>query len=499
MFFYKFKQHHIVQLVLMSLIFNCIQISIVTAQTEIVDEIVQSPDFKEVSVHDPSIIQDDTGTYYIIGSHLQFAKSQDLVSWEQLSFDVATSPLFEDILSDFSEEFDYAETTTFWASDIIQLADGRYYLYYCLCEGSSPVSVLGVAVSDTIEGPYEKVETFLKTGSRYTPDMKNYDATIHPNAIDPHVFFDKEDRLWMTYGSYSGGIYILEMNPETGLPLEEDHDFGTRLLGGNHSRVEAPYIHYNPETDYYYLFTSFGGLGQTDGYNIRVARSKNPDGPYEDYAGNMMLDAKGRQGSFFDDASIAPYGTKILGNLLWDYQEGMMTKGYMSPGHNSVYYDEVTGEAFIIFHTRFPGRREEYEVRVHRLIFNEDGWPSVAPQRYGGEPLRFESEFEELSGTYMWIKTTQELSAEKDRAIFLEIKGNQVYGYEELRNFDTEETADFAGEIELSDEGVTTIKIAGQTITGNFYYQWDDVLKAETLGFSGFDERYQAVWLSQVR
>ncbi len=99
----------------------------------------------------------------------------------------------------------------------------------------------------------------------------------------------------------------------------------------------------------------------------------------------------------------------------------------------------------------------------------------------------------------MWIKTTQELSAEKDRAIFLEIKGNQVYGYEELRNFDTEETADFAGEIELSDEGVTTIKIAGQTITGNFYYQWDDVLKAETLGFSGFDERYQAVWLSQVR
>jgi len=42
--------------------------------------------------------------------------------------------------------------------------------------------------------------------------------TIHPNAVDPHVFFDVDGDLWMVYGSYSGGIFILEMDPETGLP-----------------------------------------------------------------------------------------------------------------------------------------------------------------------------------------------------------------------------------------------------------------------------------------
>ena len=49
---------------------------------------------------------------------------------------------------------------------------------------------------------------------------------------------------------------------------------------GNHLRIEAPYILYSPETEYYYLFLSFGGLAADGGYNIRVCRSENPDGPY---------------------------------------------------------------------------------------------------------------------------------------------------------------------------------------------------------------------------
>ena len=60
------------------------------------------------------------------------------------------------------------------------------------------------------------------------------------------------------------------------------------LLGKNHARIEAPYILYSEETDYYYLFLSFGGLNAADGYNIRVCRSKNPDGPYVDALGHDM-------------------------------------------------------------------------------------------------------------------------------------------------------------------------------------------------------------------
>ena len=147
-----------------------------------------------------------------------------------------------------------------------------------------------------------------------------YDATVQPNVVDPDVFFDKDNRLWMVYGSYSGGIYILELNPETGFPLEKG--YGKKLLGGNHLRIEGPYILYSKETDYYYMFLSYGGLDSTGGYNIRVCRSKSPDGPYYDEAGNDMTSCKGPDGSFFDDSTAAKYGTKILGNIHFNYIEG---------------------------------------------------------------------------------------------------------------------------------------------------------------------------------
>ncbi|MEJ1731238.1 family 43 glycosylhydrolase, partial [Escherichia coli] len=85
---------------------------------------------------------------------------------------------------------------------------------------------------------------------------------------------------------------------------KEGQGYGKKLLGKNHSRIEGPYILYHPGTEYYYLFLSFGGLGAYDGYNIRVARSKSPDGPYADASGQDMINCGGRDGSFFQDADI---------------------------------------------------------------------------------------------------------------------------------------------------------------------------------------------------
>ena len=184
------------------------------------------------------------------------AKSTDLIRWEMFSRNADTGcKLVENVQEEMSEALRYAKTTTFWAPDVQQLADGRYYLYYCTCEGSSPLSALGLAVSSRPEGPYKNLGIFLKSGG------PGYDATTLPNAIDPCVFFDREGLLWMVYGSYSGGIYILRMDPETGFPLE-GQGYGKKLLGKNHARIEGPYILYSPDTEYYYLFLSFGGQGQ---------------------------------------------------------------------------------------------------------------------------------------------------------------------------------------------------------------------------------------------
>ena len=117
------------------------------------EQVIERPEYADVSVHDPSIIR-DKDTYYIIGSHMQFAKSDDLIQWKQLSNSVADSSLFNNIREELADEFDYAQTDTLWASDIQQFKNGKYYLYYCFCQGSSPLSVLGVAISDSIEGPY---------------------------------------------------------------------------------------------------------------------------------------------------------------------------------------------------------------------------------------------------------------------------------------------------------------------------------------------------------
>lgn len=222
-------------------------------------------------VHDPSVVKVG-GTYYIFGSHLAAAKSDDLINWTQISTNARVgNPLVPNPRDEMREALEWAQTNTFWAPDVIQLEDGRFYFYYCACEGSKPLSAMGVAVSDNIEGPYTDLGVFLKSGMvGIGADGTWYNANIHPNVIDPHVFFDKDGKLWMVYGSYSGGIFILKMDPKTGFPLP-GQGYGKRLLGGRHSRIEGPYILYSPDSGYYYLFLSFGGLGANDGYNILCA------------------------------------------------------------------------------------------------------------------------------------------------------------------------------------------------------------------------------------
>lgn len=340
------------------------------------------PTFQGVSVHDPSVIKADDGYYYIYGSHMAAARSKDLVQWKLISSNAQSGcTLVDNVQLEMKDALTYARTNTFWAPDVQQLPDGRYYLYYCCCQGSSPLSALGVAVSDKPEGPYKDLGVFLRSG------MAGYNATYYPNVIDPNVFFDKNGKLWMVYGSYSGGIFILSMNPETGFPYE-NQGYGKKLLGKNHARIEGPYILYSPDSDYYYLFLSFGGLNANDGYNIRVCRSKNPDGPYEDALGQDMIACGGRAGTFFNDPDYVGYGVKLMGGYCFKALAGekyQLNTAYRSPGHNSAYYDAETGRYFIIFHTRFANSGETFTIRVHEMFINADGWPVVSPLRYAGE------------------------------------------------------------------------------------------------------------------
>ncbi|KLU37647.1 glycoside hydrolase family 43 [Massilia sp. WF1] len=452
--------------------------------------------FQNASVHDPSVIKVGD-TFYVFGSHLASARSKDLMNWTQMTSSVsATNPLFlngsANVYTELAETFKWAQSTTLWAPDVRQLADGKFYMYYNACKGDSPVSALGVAVANNVEGPYVNKGIILKSGMWGQPsyDGTIYDALRHPNTVDPNVFFDNAGKLWMIYGSYSGGIFIMQMNPANGMPFP-GQGYGKRLIGGNHSRIEGAYVMYSPATAYYYMFTSFGGLDANGGYNMRVARSTNPDGPYVDAQGNNMANVKADPSKpLFDDASIAPYGVKLMGNFLFERQLGDpgtgIGTGYVSPGHNSAYYDPATGKHFLIFHTRFPERGEQHEIRVHQMFMNADGWPVVAPYRNTNETLATVHR-EAVMGDYMYVNHGKDISAsiKKSRLITLNANGTvsgAVTGRWALVG---------SNQVEIDIPGASTYK-------GLFLRQWDETSKSYVTSFSALSREGIAVFGSRL-
>ena len=438
------------------------------------------PKFKEVSVHDPSVIRTEDGTFYIYGSHMTAAKSTDLIRWEMFSRNADTGcKLVENVQQEMAEALQYAKTTTFWAPDVQQLKDGKYYLYYCTCEGSSPLSALGLAVSDSPEGPFKNLGIFLKSGG------PGYNATVLPNVIDPCVFFDRDEKLWMVYGSYSGGIYILQMDPETGFPLE-GQGYGKKLLGKNHARIEGPYIFYSQDTEYYYLFLSFGGLNAADGYNIRVCRSHNPDGPYEDALGQDMIDCGGKAGTYFNDPDYEGYGVKLMGGYCFEPVEGETAArtAYRSPGHNSAFYEPETGRYFLIFHTRFAGRGEQFRVRVHQMMMNKDGWPVVLPWRYAGE-MPEKVPVSEQAGTYKIILHERDINKTEHSSLLVQLDANGAV------------TGDLSGTWHCDDGQTFECNLDGIEYHGVMNTAWNNAEKTWVPCFSVLDGTGAALWGSK--
>ena len=343
--------------------------------------------FTEVSVHDPSIVR-VADTWYVFGSHLAAAKSSNLRDWTLVADGVNNSnPLFSNVTTALAATFSWAQVTDLWAPDVQRLPDGRYAFWYDACKGDSPRSAMGLAVAASVEGPYQDQGIFLKSGmwGEVSEDGVNvYEPRVHPNVVDPQAFADANGKWWLLYGSYSGGLFILELDAASGKPVA-GQGYGKHLVGGNHARIEGGHILHSPDTGWYYLFMSFGGLDATGGYNVRVARSRNPDGPYVDGMDRLMTDCKSDPSKpLFDDASIAPYGQKLMGNHQFALAAGESgsAPGYVSPGHNSAYHDAAAKRYLIVFHTRFPGQGGLHQVRVHEFHLNAAGWPVVAPLRH---------------------------------------------------------------------------------------------------------------------
>ena len=230
----------------------------------------------------------------------------------------------------------------------------------------------------------------------------------------------------MVYGSWSGGIFILELDKTTGKPIYPGKDgideisqnyvdryFGIHIAGGNHMSGEGAYIRYDKASGYYIFYETYGWLAATGGYNMRLFRSKNVQGPYVDPAGNQAQ---------FNSVDAYKYGVKLIGNYQFKEQPG-----YRSAGHNSALITN-DGKYFLIYHQRFldEAMGENYEVRVHQQFLNEDKWLVTAVYEYKNEKIG-KYTLDDVIGSYEFINhgnVVQDGSMLKTSKIYLSRQGD---------------------------------------------------------------------------
>jgi arabinan endo-1,5-alpha-L-arabinosidase len=205
------------------------------------------------------------------------------------------------------------------------------------------------------------------------------DFEDEPFAIDPAVFRGEGNSLWMVYGSHWSGIWIVELDPDTGhIKEQEAREFGwTRdnpafhhvaselgvhsELGDSEEReenftagrIEAAYVFRHRH--YYYLFVNWGicchGVDST--YEIRLGRSRRPTGPYYDKAGCDMAEGG---------------GTLFLGT------EGR----FIGPGHAGIFtFTDSKGVMRYVFTYHFYDGEEGGRAKMHarELLWDRHAWP----------------------------------------------------------------------------------------------------------------------------
>ena len=336
------------------------------------ESLIASPEiWGAVNTHDPSIVRGDDGRWYVFSTDasvgdmhrcgVQVRVSEDLINWTYLG------PAFDDYETSCSPEIaaaglDPSKHQGLWAPEAVKVGD-QWRLYYSASTFGSSRSVIGLAVSDSLSGPWEDKGIVIRSDAN---------SVSKPNAIDPCLFTDPSGKQYMTWGSFFGGIWLTALN-DAGFPEGDP----VRIAGFRGCRAEGSYLIWLPQTEYYYLFVSYGSLSED--YNIRVGRSQQIEGPY--------LDANGRSLADLVAANEDRIGVKLMGgyHLLHDPGKGF-SKGIKAPGHCSVAVDG--DRLFLCHHTRtqtLPGYW--FAMQIRPMVLSRSGWPMVMPMSYQGEDL----------------------------------------------------------------------------------------------------------------
>jgi arabinan endo-1,5-alpha-L-arabinosidase len=242
----------------------------------------------------------------------------------------------------------------FWAPEVIRLGD-RYLVYYSVSSWGKNTSVIGLATNATL-APTDPAYAWKDEGVVMESVARRDDF----NAIDPAPFLDADGRLWLAFGSFWGGIKMVELDAQTGRRLAADSPVHSLAWK---EQIEGPYIFRRGK--HYYLLVAWGWCcrGVASTYNVRIGRADRVTGPYLDRDGRDM-----RRGG----------GTLVLGN------EGP----FIGPGQPSILAepdesgrtDRGAERYHLICHFYDATRRGRSTLAIRPLEWDADGWPVVGPE-----------------------------------------------------------------------------------------------------------------------
>ncbi len=285
-------------------------------------------------VHDPAIVKDgDTFYLFSTGQGISVRSSKDLRVWKGAGSVFASKPSWVTTTAP-------NDPNHLWAPEV-RYFGGKFHLYYSASKFGSNQSCIGHATRASLSSG-----AWVDQGDALICSNQGGDSNDY-NAIDPNPFEDESGNLWLSFGSFWGGIKLIRLDEDGRRDGPDLFSLATRA----NDAVEAPHLHYYD--GYYYLFESVDSCcqGASSTYKIMVGRSKIVSGPYLDAEGKLLSEGG---------------GTLLL--------EG--AGRWRGPGHNAIVVDQ--GRHYNVYHSYDADSSGVPNLRIAEMTWTDDGWPLSA-------------------------------------------------------------------------------------------------------------------------
>lgn len=255
-------------------------------------------------IGDPFIMRTVNGSYYCYATSAEDGfkawKSDDLVSWNEIGYV-------------YTRQQDSWGVSDFWAPEVIYF-HGKYYLHYSARWGKNLSLRIGVAISDSPEGPFHDV---------FNHPMFDFDYAV----IDGHVFIDDDGKKYLFYsrdcsehiieGRHESHLYVIELEDDLvsvkGEPVfltKPEQDWEIRS-GDEWRWNEGPFL--LKSEDKYLLMYSANYYASRD-YSVGYAIADKPLGPFIKAENNPILRSNSPEisGPGHNSVTTSPSGKDLL-------------------------------------------------------------------------------------------------------------------------------------------------------------------------------------------